>query len=197
MFIKITNFFGEFQRITNTKKTIYIYFTSIFNYISIIFYITLLLLLSSCSIQRLPKPRILAVIEKQFIITSSPNLSSSIILEIVQITDPDLSKRISGMSFTEYFQNREVLLEDSSLKAWSIHVPPNFHGKFQLSGYLRKSEGVFVFAFYHKDFGRNKIPLKKNGDLTKIELGPQTISSAYSTNLSAKRDSFKVVKTLN
>ena len=157
----------------------------------------LVFLISSCSPPDLPKPKIFLNTQKQLIITSSPNLSYSIIVEILQVSDQQLYDKLSAMSSIQYFQDRGLILENSSVKAWSIQIPPNFKDKFYLSGYSKKSYGVILFAIYHKDMGSNKIFLKKKADLTKIELGPQKIVSAYSGNLSKNAASFKAIKKSN
>jgi hypothetical protein len=83
------------------------------------------------------------------------------------------------------------------VKVWNIHVPPSFQDKFYLVGYSKNCYGVILFAIYHGDLGNNRIFLKKKGDLTKIELGPQKIVSAYSANLSKNSGNFKAVKKSN
>lgn len=157
----------------------------------------LVFLISSCIPPNLPKPKIFLNTQKQLIITSSPNLPYSIMIEILQISDQQLYDKLSAMSSIQYFQDRSIILENSSVKAWAIQVPPNFQEKFYLPGYSKNCYGVILFAIYHRDMGNNKIFLKKKGDLTKIELGPQKIVSAYSGNLSKNVGSFKAIKKSN
>lgn len=140
------------------------------------------LLLSSCSVKKVPLPKILSSGNKQIVISASSllNDSTSIMIDIVQAIDQPSFEKISKMSSKEYFQNKEMLLQNQNMKLWNIQIVPNHHGYFSLAGYSKKSAGVILFAGYHRELGTSKVVLKKNSDLTKIQLGDNSIVSAFS-----------------
>ena len=114
-------------------------------------------------------------------------------IDILQISDQQSFEKISMMSSKEYFDNKETILQNAAVKSWNIQIIPNYRGYFSLTSYAKKSSGVILFAGYHRNLGTTKVVLKKNSDLTKIDLGDNSITSALSGKNIMSKISFKKV----